>query len=54
MGRYDIISPSEIFGMKGRHQSVSREARVETYHDGKSNRSDKSITEKKTNGTCVE
>ena len=58
MGRYDIISPSEIFGMKETIRLVrpvkQSRSRGETDHDDKSDRSNKRITEKKTEGTCVE
>ena len=56
MGRYDIISPSETFEMRESVRAWSVKYfryLVEAYHHGICDRSNESITEKKTDGTCV-
>ena len=53
MGRYDTISPSEIFEARGLSVEDSR-YRAEAHHHGICNRSNKDVTEQKTDGTCVE
>ena len=56
MGRYDIISPSEIFRNEGVRERVSPSnvLQVEAYHDDVCDGSDEGITEEKTDGTCIQ